>query len=548
MLMKKILLSLAAVALSAVAATSVQAQEKKLVDMTGWQLYANDYDAETQSYIPRKLDEPTLSDYSRYYYNAKNEQAVEVNSYSQMRYTYNADGTTATMQRWAHQSGNFCMQSETKYEYDAQKNMTKQTQYNYNTAGEQTSVSGSMFEDYVNGMYQVMKNFNATGDVTSETHYEYTFDDQKQVLSMVQLTGAAFDQKKQGTFYTYENGKLVKEVMAYYNAAGGEGHEWDNVQNTTNYTYNADGTIATRSIVSDTSYGHSEIEWRYTYSTLDPSLIPQGLTCDGTIGGNEVYVKWNAVAGAEKYLVMYDNQTAEVEGKTDFITPMLNDGEHQVAVLAYVGGEQKNITDFAKVSVKDEGNLPLQNFQVTAAEKVDVESYGYVNQYYNLTLSWTVPEGASKITDYKVYVDKGESWNPSTTYTMAMPEAEKQDSYNDVNTWVTNRQNFYWTTFENTYYDEDTWQTVSLGNGPDVKMWITAIYASGESQKSNVIELNVYNLANGGSGETDVKAVKAATADAPVEIFNVAGQQIKKANGRQLILIRHGNEVKKVLK
>ena len=232
------------------------------------------------------------------------------------------------------------MQSETKYEYDAQKNMTKQTQYNYNTAGEQTSVSGSMFEDYVNGMYQVMKNFNATGDVTSETHYEYTFDDQKQVLSMVQLTGAAFDQKNQGTFYTYENGKLVKEVMAYYNAAGGEGHEWDNVQNTTNYTYNADGTIATRSIVSDTSYGHSEIEWRYTYSTLDPSLIPQGLTCDGTIGGNEVYVKWNAVAGAEKYLVMYDNQTAEVEGKTDFITPMLNDGEHQVAVLAYVAGRQ----------------------------------------------------------------------------------------------------------------------------------------------------------------------------------------------------------------
>ena len=145
-------------------------------------------------------------------------------------------------------------------------------------------------------------------------------------------------------------------------------------------------------------------------------------------------------------------------------------------------------------------------------------------------------------------MDKGESWNPSTTYTRAMPEAEKQDSYNDVNTWVTNRQNFYWTTFENTYYDEDTWQTVSLGNGPDVKMWITAIYASGESQKSNVVELNVYNLANGGSGETDVKAVKAATADAPVEIFNVAGQQIKKANGRQLILIRQGNEVKKVLK
>ena len=112
---------------------------------------------------------------------------------------------------------------------------------------------------------------------------------------------------------------------------------------------------------------------------------------------------------------------------------------------------------------------------------------------------------------------------------------------------MTNRQNFYWTTFEDTYYDEDTWQTVSLGTGPTCKLWITATYATGESQKSNVVEVNVYQLANGGTD--DVKAVNTVNKQAPVELFNVAGRQVGKANGRhQLLIVRQGNEVRKVLK
>ena len=519
-------------------------ESHRLVDMTGYQLYANDYDSETRTYIPRKLDEPVLSDYNRYYYNALNQNSVETTSYAHYRYLYNANGTVSAREQWSNSNGNFYRSNVAAYEYDGSKNMTKMTSTNYNAQGEATSTSGSLYEDYVNGYYQVMKNVDIDGNVTYETHYEYTFNEANQILSSVQLTGADFTSKNIGVFYTYEGGKLVKEVQAYYNANAEEGHEWDNVTNTTNYTYNTDGTINTRTVVSDTRYGHSEIEWRYTYADLDPALIPQNVTCDGTIGNNEVYVKWDAVAGATGYMVMYDNAVADVN-TTEFITPLLNDGEHQIAVLAIVNGEKKNLSDFVKVSVKDEGNLPMENFRVVAAEKVDVDNNGYVSSYYNLTLEWDVPAGASPITNYKVYVDKGESWNPSASYIQGMPEAELKDSYNDVTSWVTDRQNFYWTTFEDTEYDPDTWQTVSLGKGPDCKIWICAVYATGESQPSNVVEVNIYNLANGIDGIEDIISGNKNTR---TEYFNLKGQRVGADGNRQLLIIRQGNQVKKVLK
>ena len=224
---------------------------------------------------------------------------------------------------------------------------------------------------------------------------------------------------------------------------------------------------------------------------------------------------------------------------------MLLDGLHYFAVQAVVGGEKKNLSDFVTASVKDEGNLPMENFRVLAAEKVEVESYGYISYYYNLTLEWDVPAGASPISDYKVYVDKGDTWYPSTNYTSAMPEADKKESYNDVNHWVTDRQNFYWTTFEDTQYNEDTYETESLGKGPDCKLWICAIYATGESQPSNVVELNVYNLANGDDGIVNVES---ANENAPVEIYNISGQRIDNPVRGQVYVVKKGNSVKKMLK
>jgi len=521
---------------------------KKLVDKTGYSLYQNNYvqkEDGSWGYETVKLDEPQLSDYNRYYYNANNQNSVETTSSAHYRYNYNADGTIASRESWNFSNGVFCKTQVNEYEYDADKNMTKTTTKKYDVDGNVTSTSGSLYEDYENGYYKVMKNFSADGTVTYESHYQLTFNDAKQIVSSIQLTGAEFDQPNQGTFYTYENGLLAREVMAYYTPGAEEGQEWSNVIQTTVYTYNSDNTINTSTVITDSRGIHNEVEWRYTYATLDPALIPQNLTADGTIGGNEVYLKWDAVADATGYVVMYDNLTAEVEGKTEFITPMLKDGLHYFAVQAVVGGEKKNLSDFVTASVKDEGNVPMENFQVLAAEKVEIESYGNISYYYNLTLSWDVPEGASPISDYKVYVDKGESWKPSANYTTGMPEADKKETYNDVNSWVTDRQNFYWYTFEDTEWDQDAGETKSLGKGPDCKLWICAIYATGESKPSNVVDVNIYNLANGESGITTINN---DNRNGAVEIYNLSGQRVNNLIDGQVYIVKQGNTVKKMLK
>lgn len=521
---------------------------KKLVEKKGYSLYANNYvqkEDGSWGYETVKLDEPTLYDYNNYYYNAANQNSVETSSYAFYRMNYNADGTVASRETWSNSGGSFYKSASTEYEYDAAKNIIKTINTNYDAAGNATPSGGSLFEDYENGYYKVMKNYHADGSITYEAHYQLTFNEANQIVSSIQLTGAEFDQPGQGLFYTYENGLLTKEVQAYYTPGAAEGQEWDYVTSTTVYTYNSDGTINTSTVITDLRGQHSEVEWRYTYSTMDPTLIPQNLTADGSIGGNEVYLKWDAVAGASSYIVLYDRNIAEVEGKTEFITPLLLDGQHYFAVLAVVGGEQKNLSDFVVASVKDEGNVPMENFQVLAAEKVEVESYGNISNYYNLTLSWDVPAGASSISDYKVYVDKGDTWYPSTNYTSGMPEADKKENYNDVTSWVTDRQNFYWTTFEDTEYDPDTYETKSLGKGPDCKLWICAIYATGESQPSNVVEINVYNLANGGSG---ISTIENDNRNGAVEIYNLSGQRVSNLFDGQVYIVKQGNTVKKMLK
>ena len=557
MLMKRNLRKFAAAALLAVTAASAQAQQTVLVDVTGWSWLQSSYEQGEDGswgYVYKRLDEPTLHDYNRYYYNAGGAQVMERTSYAQYRYAYNADGTVATREQWSTSGGVFCATTRVSYEYDSEGNQTKQTTQSLDNEGNVTYTSGTYYDGYENGEYTVMRSFSVTDGeevIGYESHYQLTFNDSKQLVARIQMLPNAetgeYTNPNTFEYNVYENGQLVKTTSGYYDVTAEAGHEYDQADLTITYVYNTDGTVKSRTEINSGRY-QSEIEWRYTYATVDPAFVVQNVQAEA-IDNNEVYVKWDAVSGAEKYIVMYDNNEAEVEGKTEFITPLLSDGEHQIAVQAVVGGEPKNLSDFVKVSVKDEGNLPMENFKVTAAEKVDVESYGYVSQYYNLTLSWDVPEGASAITDYKVYVDKqnGETWYPSASYIQARGEDELLDNYNSVNTWVTDRQNFYWTTFEDTYYDPDTYETVSLGTGPTCKIWICAVYATGESQPSNAVEVNVYDLANGGDG-TGVQNITVNGKPAQVEVYNLKGQRVQNANGRQLYIVRQGNEVKKVVK
>ena len=544
--MKKFFLYFALTAFTAFTTTNAQAQDRKLVNMTGYNWYSNTWGQlpdGSWGYTPVKLDEPTLYDNYYYYYNSQNQLAIET-TYTQLRYIYNDNGTKASKETWNFSNGIFCCTMAESYEYDEEGNIILATTNYYNADGEITNSNPVEYSGYINGYYTIMKT------PYYENHFEYVFNDDNQPTQVIQLSGDDFSNIDQGVFYTYENGVLVKEVVATYSANAEEGHEWDNITSTTEYTYNADGTINTRYVTTDANGSHNEIEWRYTYSTLDSSFVPQNVTADGTIGNNEVYVSWDAVPGAEKYIVMCDNTIAEVEGKTDYIVPTLKDGEHQIAVLAVVGGERKNISDFVKVSVKDEGNLPMENFKVNGASLIEEATDWGVNKYYALDLSWDIPEGASTITDYKVYIDNGQSWLTTSLYTTGMPADERQDAYNDISEWNTGTR-IWWTNFENTTQDPETWETISLQSGPDCKIWICAVYVTGESQPSNVVEVNVYNLANG--IEENPTGIDNSTplnnnSNQAIEFFNLNGQQVSNSHGQNVVIMRQGNQVRKIIK
>ena len=544
--MKKFFLYFALTAFTAFTTTNAQAQDRKLVNMTGYNWYSNTWGQlpdGSWGYTPVKLDEPTLYDNYYYYYNSQNQLAIET-TYTQLRYIYNDNGTKASKETWNFSNGIFCCTMAEIYEYDEEGNIILATTNYYNADGEITNSNPVEYSGYINGYYTIMKT------PYYENHFEYVFNDDNQPTQVIQLSGDDFSNIDQGAFYTYENGVLVKEVVATYSANAEEGHEWDNITSTTEYTYNADGTINTRYVTTDANGSHNEIEWRYTYSTLDSSFVPQNVTADGTIGNNEVYVSWDAVPGAEKYIVMCDNTIAEVEGKTDYIVPTLKDGEHQIAVLAVVGGERKNISDFVKVSVKDEGNLPMENFKVNGASLIEEATDWGVNKYYALDLSWDIPEGASTITDYKVYIDNGQSWLTPSLYTTGMPADERQDAYNDISEWNTGTR-IWWTNFENTTQDPETWETISLQSGPDCKIWICAVYVTGESQPSNVVEVNVYNLANG--IEENPTGIDNSTplnnnSNQAIEFFNLNGQQVSNSHGQNVVIMRQGNQVRKIIK
>ena len=101
------------------------------------------------------------------------------------------------------------------------------------------------------------------------------------------------------------------------------------------------------------------------------------------------------------------------------------------------------------------------------------------------------------------------------------------------------------TNFENTEYDPDTYQNVSLGSGPDCKVWICAVYATGESAPSNVVEVNIYDLAQKASSVDMVDADN----NEEVEMYNLAGQRIYTTDATpQIYIIKQGGMVKKVMK
>ena len=123
--MKKFFLYFALTAFTAFTTTNAQAQDRKLVNMTGYNWYSNTWGQlpdGSWGYTPVKLDEPTLYDNYYYYYNSQNQLAIET-TYTQLRYIYNDNGTKASKETWNFSNGIFCCTMAEIYEYDEEGNV-----------------------------------------------------------------------------------------------------------------------------------------------------------------------------------------------------------------------------------------------------------------------------------------------------------------------------------------------------------------------------------------------------------------------------------------
>ena len=512
--MRKTLLSLGAIALSMVG-TNTFADEKSLVDKTEYSLYT--YDWQTQTYI--KLDEPTIYDYNYYYYNAKGELVMEQTSFCQYRYTYNTEGKVTKRTQWNNNgTQGFKATNTISYEYDENGNLVKET------AVQPTYTQTTVYTDYENGVYKVKQSLDAEGNVTSETHYNLTFDDAKNLTEKIVLykdyTSGEYAPSEKYV-YSYSNNKLAKET--YYSASGAE---WSEV-NASEYTYDTDGDLAEKKYTAGSGNMYQERITKYTYSKMNASYTPQNVKAEA-IGNNRIYVSWDAVEGATGYKVMYDNTLADATA-TEFITPTLFDGEHDVTVMAIIDGERKNMSDFVSATVTDPGRKPVEDFQITSAIKQANNWGGYD---YILDFSWTKPETESIISGYKIYIDNGTNGeNPTWLPTASINDPE-----------VTS----YQTQFGQNIFQVQGGEEVNWGyleEGYECKIWITAIYATGESEKSNIVTMNVYT--------TDIKSVE-IDMNSPMEIFSITGTKLNgdlnSLPSKAVYIIKQGKNVKKIAK
>lgn len=516
--MKKILLLTSVFAMMTLVCS---AQTVKLGEKCYW-FWA--WNSETYTYEasaePVKYDDDITC-----FYNEKGQLAVEIKGSQKTCYFYNEDGTMSRSEKWSvSQADGAFISSYTDYTY-AEGKLVKDCSV---TSG--FYVTGNIYSDFdEQGNYLVKKSFSDDEtNIGTEYHYEYTYAADKSVTQKVELSQDWEDNTKyvpSGKYeYTHENGKLITEVYSYYDSWNG-GYT---LSSTTTYSYDAQGNCTQKAVKNSQE---QTVYTDYAYGSIDAAKQVKGVEAMAMPNAvNQIYLKWNAVEGAERYVVMYDNTLFEVAA-CEYLTPSLYDGTHYLAVSAVVNGVYQPISAFASASVKDESIQPCTNFRIEGAE-LEIGEWGNI---YHINFAWDAPVTTAEVTKYIIYIDKGDpTWIPSTN-------VEPDQTTGELAT--TKVVDCYKSSYMN--YDED-WN--DAGNGPDCKIWVVAVYPTGTSEPSNVIEMNIYNEiskaeANGISSVEKGAGMK--------QMFTVGG--IKIANAANLpagtvVIEKQGNSVKKYVK
>lgn len=386
------------------------------------------------------------------------------------------------------------------YYYDAQNRLIQQISnttrydYTYNEAGQcvkkQTLMWVSATGVYSMGNYEVYE-YGADGNVSKTTVMKKPWNATEYVEDDV------------FTNYTYEDG-FQKTWDNYY-----KGVLYYNYRNI--ITKNEAGevvTVATEQFdPDDPGKGWTpKTEMQYVWADISANLVPSNLTLKNENGN--ITLTWNAVDGSQSYFVTYDQTRVEVKGGKTTYNVTLGTGEHRVAVQAVIDGKARNAA-FVDVEVSDSGKLPAENLTagtcfLTVEETESAEAP--TREFYNIPLSWTMPAGHSAVKSFRIYYDS-RTYGPATYLPVESPNATSYTLKIDP--------------YELRNVDEEG----NLTTGITTPIYVTVIYGTGESEKSNVIYVNPYEVISG------IENVVVDRVNADAKVYNVAGQQVNAGKG-----------------
>lgn len=416
--------------------------------------------------------------------------------------------------------------------YDrAYKDLNKET-YTYGADGnvsrmDQTRNIASSFESK---RYYLYTAYDEKGNATAWQHYN-----DKDVLY--------YEYKAD---YTYNaNGNVEKKVVQEFDPDYPEDGYY--AFETYEYTFKTNGDIDTETIIVYKSDGSekSKITQHYCYSELDAKYVPQNLKAQKA-GEDDVDLTWNAVDNASAYVVTYGELHVKVNG-TKYTAKDIATGDVEFTVQAIVGGEEKNAATPVVVSIVDEGNLPAQNLMAGTPYKTVEQTDSEDRTYYIIPLTWELPAGHSEIKDIRICYNSrvfGTTYI-STEKANATSFNLKLDEYEVLNT----EKKPILDADGNPEIDEETGEPKTedvYTDGADVNIYVIILYGSGESEHSNELNINPYNMVNGIEDGIEDGIETIRTSDKfnfGNTIYNLAGQRI--SHQQKGIVIKAG---KKILK
>lgn len=510
--MKKFLLTAIAALLGAVNADAQKVLVKEIsYTYIVWNRDKGEYE---ESEEPAKYDDDV-----DYFYGTDMRQISKLKASAQSFFQYNADNTVAREEVYiqSQQAGPKLFRY-INYKYDDKKNVIDVLDVTNDI-----NIKGVKYEEYDDqGYYTVRKTYSDLEGrtINTEVHFKNTYNENKQLTTREELKQDVFDKTKYKSSkkqeYTYdEKGDSVQVV--YYEYTSGKYNEVSTIK----YEYDNEHNIVRR-VTTNTETGRS-VYFDYTYAALDAAKAVKTnviMAMPGTI--NQVYVQWTAVEGAEGYTVLYDNVMAETT-KTDYLTPSLLNGQHTIAVCAIVNGVNQPIAELKKIDVMDETIKPCTNFRILSMELEQTSD----NPLLNVSFAWDAPDTENPVNKYIVYIDHNDpTWIPKQDITANEGEelpTEKTLSFSQAS-------------FQDKDKDDNP-----LPSGPDCKIWITAVYSTGESAPSEVLTLNIYNEIQKLIG-TGVDSVESETEEGEnATVYSLGG--IKLQNTKAARLVIKGNRV-----